>query len=61
MVVPKFCCALLNGKSLTVYGDGQQTRDYVFVKDVVALKQKNQNVESSKPEKEDKKNVEIVV
>jgi hypothetical protein len=33
----------------------------VFVKDVVALKQKNKNVESPKPEKEDKKNVEIVV
>jgi len=35
MVVPKFCSALLNKEPLTVYGDGKQTRDYVFVKDVV--------------------------
>jgi UDP-glucose 4-epimerase len=35
-VVAIFCDRLLNGESLTVFGDGQQTRDYVFVRDVVS-------------------------
>lgn len=35
-VVAIFCTRLLNGQGLTVFGDGEQTRDYVFVKDVVA-------------------------
>lgn len=35
MVVPKFCTRLLNGETLTVYGDGKQTRDFVYVGDVV--------------------------
>jgi UDP-glucose 4-epimerase len=34
-VVAIFCSRLLSGRSLTVFGDGEQTRDYVFVKDVV--------------------------
>jgi len=34
-VVAIFCNRLLSGKPLTVFGDGEQTRDYVFVKDVV--------------------------
>ena len=34
-VVAIFCRGLLDGKTLTVYGDGGQTRDYVFVGDVV--------------------------
>lgn len=33
-VVSIFISYLLEGKSLTVFGDGKQTRDYVFVKDV---------------------------
>ncbi len=33
-VVAIFCERLLRGESLTVYGDGLQTRDYVFVEDV---------------------------
>ena len=33
-VVPKFIEAALAGKSLTIYGDGEQVRDFVFVKDV---------------------------
>jgi UDP-glucose 4-epimerase len=33
-VVAIFCGRLLEGRSLTVFGDGQQTRDYVFVDDV---------------------------
>jgi UDP-glucose 4-epimerase len=35
-VVSIFCANGIHGKSLTVYGDGQQTRDYVYVGDVVA-------------------------
>jgi UDP-glucose 4-epimerase len=33
-VVSIFSTRLLNGEALTVFGDGEQTRDYVFVKDV---------------------------
>jgi UDP-glucose 4-epimerase len=35
-VVAIFCNRLLSGESLTIFGDGEQTRDYVYVKDVVA-------------------------
>jgi UDP-glucose 4-epimerase len=35
-VVAIFCNRLLEGKSLTIYGDGEQTRDYVYVGDVAA-------------------------
>ena len=33
-VVAIFCNRILTGQPLTVFGDGSQTRDYVFVKDV---------------------------
>ncbi len=33
-VVAIFCTRILNGEPLTVYGDGTQTRDYVYVGDV---------------------------
>ena len=29
-----FCNRILEGRPLTIFGDGRQTRDYVFVKDV---------------------------
>ena len=35
-VVPRFLQAALGGGSLVVYGDGRQTRDYVYVDDVVS-------------------------
>jgi UDP-glucose 4-epimerase len=35
-VVAIFCNRLLAGQALTIFGDGEQTRDYVYVKDVVA-------------------------
>lgn len=35
-VVAIFCNRLLDGEELTIFGDGEQTRDYVFVKDVVS-------------------------
>ena len=34
-VVAIFCGRILDGEPLTVFGDGRQTRDYVFVEDVV--------------------------
>ena len=35
-VVAIFCNRLQSGEELTIYGDGEQTRDYVYVKDVVS-------------------------
>jgi UDP-glucose 4-epimerase len=35
-VVAIFCQRILDGKPITIFGDGGQTRDYVFVEDVVA-------------------------
>ncbi len=35
-VVAIFCNRILDGRSLTIFGDGRQTRDYVFVGDVAA-------------------------
>jgi UDP-glucose 4-epimerase len=35
-VVAIFCNRLLSGRPLTIFGDGEQTRDYVFVRDVVS-------------------------
>ncbi len=34
-VVAIFCTRILANQALTIYGDGRQTRDYVFVDDVV--------------------------
>lgn len=34
-VIPKFVLAFLKGKSPTVFGDGEQTRDFTFVENVV--------------------------
>jgi len=34
-VVPNFICQALEGKPLTVYGDGTQTRSFCFIEDLV--------------------------
>lgn len=34
-VIPKFITKILNHKSPVIYGDGSQTRDFTYVKDVV--------------------------
>ena len=34
-VIPRFTSALLDGKSPTVYGDGEQSRDFTYVANVV--------------------------
>ena len=35
-VIPRFIYATLNGKPITIYGDGEQTRDFIFVENVVS-------------------------
>ena len=35
-VLTLFCQAVMTGKGVTVHGDGQQTRDFVYVMDVVS-------------------------
>lgn len=34
-VIPRFIAALLHGEPPTVYGDGEQTRDFVYIEDIV--------------------------
>ena len=34
-VIPKFITSIMNGKSPIIYGDGEQSRDFTFVKNVV--------------------------
>ncbi len=34
-VIPNFISALLEGKQAEIYGDGEQTRDFIFINDVV--------------------------
>lgn len=34
-VIPNFIYALLNGNNPIIYGDGEQTRDFIYVKDIV--------------------------
>jgi nucleoside-diphosphate-sugar epimerase len=35
-VIPKFISALLSGNSPMIYGDGKQTRDFIYVSDCIA-------------------------
>ncbi|WP_066632815.1 SDR family oxidoreductase [Desulfolucanica intricata] len=34
-VIPKFITALLKGNAPTIYGDGEQSRDFTFISDVI--------------------------
>jgi len=34
-VIPRFICAALAGEGATIFGDGEQTRDFAFVQDAV--------------------------
>ena len=44
-VVAIFCDRLLEEEELTIFGDGEQTRDYVFVRDVVSANLKAADLE----------------
>ena len=35
-VVSNFICQALQGKGLTIYGDGSQTRSFCYVDDLIA-------------------------
>ncbi len=35
-VIPKFINSAISGKDLTIFGDGKQTRDFIYVKDVTS-------------------------
>lgn len=45
-VIPNFFKAAINNKQSTIFGDGGQTRDFVFVKDVVSANIAAANVEA---------------
>ena len=47
-VVAIFCSRLLRGEQLRIFGDGDQTRDYVYVKDVVAANLKAADMEATR-------------
>lgn len=34
-VIPKFIYSLINNEQAVIYGDGQQSRDFIFIKDIV--------------------------
>lgn len=34
-VIPKFICSVLDGVSPVIFGDGNQTRDFIYIDDVV--------------------------
>lgn len=36
-VIPKFCAALAKGESPLIYGDGGQTRDFIYVRDLARI------------------------
>ncbi len=36
-VIPRFCAALASGQSPQIFGDGLQTRDYLYVTDLVRM------------------------
>ncbi len=36
-VIPRFATAMIDGNPATIFGDGEQTRDFLFVKDVARV------------------------
>ncbi len=35
-VIPRFLAAAMNGKNIEIFGDGEQTRDFIFINDIVS-------------------------
>lgn len=33
--IPRFICALLEGREITIYGDGEQSRDFTYIDNIV--------------------------
>jgi UDP-glucose 4-epimerase len=46
-VVAIFCDRLQAGEKLTIFGDGEQTRDYIYIRDVVSANLKASNMSLS--------------
>tara|TARA_B100001123_G_scaffold448103_1_gene607850 strand:- start:5415 stop:6386 length:972 start_codon:yes stop_codon:yes gene_type:complete len=44
-VVAIFCDRLQTGEKLAIFGDGEQTRDYIYIKDVVSANLKASNMD----------------
>jgi UDP-glucose 4-epimerase len=36
-VVPRFVASIVQGKAITIYGNGSSSRDYIFIEDAVAM------------------------
>jgi UDP-glucose 4-epimerase len=36
-VIPNFCLNILNNKTVTIFGDGKQYRDFIYVKDLAKI------------------------
>ena len=45
-VIPKFCTAILEGRTPVIYGDGRQSRDFTYVDNVVQANLKSLSVPS---------------
>jgi len=35
-VIPRFLHAAMNGNTIQIYGDGEQTRDFIYIDDIVS-------------------------
>lgn len=49
-VISRFCDGLRRGNAIEVFGDGRQTRDFIFIKDVVAALLAAMRRDASRPE-----------
>jgi UDP-glucose 4-epimerase len=59
-VVAIFSSRLLDGQELTVFGDGEQTRDYTFVRDIVSANMTVSEADSSRLQNDVKRGLDAV-